>query len=118
MQSSWDLHMILASLRCGISVLKHVTCDTGIPLADNMFVPLSAPMEVWHFDMLAPPDESDRKTLDVTFTRSVRQLARPTCGNTVCAVYAVCAVERCRRLQGSWKLALPVSLLVATHAAL
>ena len=38
-----------------------------------MYETLSEAREVWHFDMLAPPDESDRKILDLTFTRY------PTC---------------------------------------
>jgi type III protein arginine methyltransferase len=34
-----------------------------------MYVPLSEPMEVWYFDLRAPPQDSARKTLDVEFTR-------------------------------------------------
>ena len=41
----------------------------GIDLAGDAFTPLSEAMEVWHFDMLSPPEESHRKALDVTFTR-------------------------------------------------
>lgn len=44
-------------------------CAAGIAVADDAFVPLSEAMEVWHFDMLSPPEESHRKALDVTFTR-------------------------------------------------
>ncbi len=47
------------------------SCAAGVPVADSMFIPLSEPMEVWHFDMLSPPEESDRRTLDVTFNRLV-----------------------------------------------
>ena len=44
----------------------------GAPLAENMFRPLSEPMEAWHFDLGNPPQESARKTLDVAFTQSGR----------------------------------------------
>lgn len=38
----------------------------------------------------------------------------------LCVLYMLCAVEGdvCRRLQRSWRLALPVSFRIATHAAL
>ena len=57
------------SVCCVVLWLKVSACDAGIPLTENMFTPLSEAMEVWHFDMLSPPEESDRKTLDVTFTQ-------------------------------------------------
>ncbi|KAL3131069.1 hypothetical protein ABBQ38_000384 [Trebouxia sp. C0009 RCD-2024] len=47
----------------------HPGHTAGIAVADNAFIPLSEAMEVWHFDMLSPPEESHRKSLDVTFTR-------------------------------------------------
>ena len=34
-----------------------------------MYEALSEAREVWHFDMLNPPQDSDHKTLDMTFTR-------------------------------------------------
>lgn len=52
-------------------MVEGMACAAGVPLADNMFVPLSEPREVWHFDMLSPPEESDRRTWDVTFNRLV-----------------------------------------------
>lgn len=42
-----------------------------------MFDALSDAVEVWHFDMLAPPEESGRKSLDLTFTRWVLPNALP-----------------------------------------
>lgn len=44
----------------------------GAPLADNLFRPLSKPLEAWHFDLGSPPQESARRTLDVEFTASGR----------------------------------------------
>lgn len=44
-------------------------CAVGVAVADDAFNPLSQAMEVWHFDMLSPPEESHCKALDVTFTR-------------------------------------------------
>ncbi len=41
----------------------------GVPLAHDRIVPLSEPKEVWHFDLGAPPDRSDVKTVDVEITR-------------------------------------------------
>lgn len=52
-------------------MVEGMACAAGVPLADNMFIPLSEPREVWHFDMLSPPEESDRRTWDVTFNRLV-----------------------------------------------
>lgn len=49
-------------------------CDAGIAVADDAFIPLSEAMEVWHFDMLSPPEESHQKPLDVTFTRYTQKL--------------------------------------------
>ena len=40
----------------------------GAPLAEGMYTSLSEPVEAWHFDMLAPPEDSARKTIDLTFT--------------------------------------------------
>ena len=39
-----------------------------MPLAEGMYRPLSEPVEAWHFDMACPPQDSGRRTLDVTFT--------------------------------------------------
>lgn len=33
-----------------------------------MYTPLADPVEAWHFDLLAPPEDSARKTIDLTFT--------------------------------------------------
>jgi hypothetical protein len=44
----------------------------GVPLAESMYVPLSEPVEAWHFSMLNPPLESESKTLDLAFTRDGR----------------------------------------------
>ena len=37
----------------------------GAPLADGMYTPLTAPVEAWHFDLAAPPEDSDRKCATV-----------------------------------------------------
>ena len=37
-----------------------------------MWGALSEPLEAWHFDFRSPPDSSDHKTLDVTFTKDGR----------------------------------------------
>ena len=42
---------------------------SGVPVDGECFVPLSAPMEVWQFDMLSPPEEAGRTSLDVEFER-------------------------------------------------
>lgn len=42
--------------------------QAGVPLGDGMYVPLSDPVEVWHFDFLAPPDASDTRHVDFSFT--------------------------------------------------
>lgn len=42
--------------------------SVGAPLADGMYTPLTEPIEVWHFDMLSPPESSAQKTIDLTFT--------------------------------------------------
>ncbi|KAK9815442.1 hypothetical protein WJX72_003717 [[Myrmecia] bisecta] len=47
----------------------HPAYTSGTPLAPGMYSPLSEPVEAWHFDMLSPPEESERKTLDLTFVR-------------------------------------------------
>ena len=39
----------------------------GVPLGKGLYRPLSEPVEVWHFDMRCPPEESGRKTVDVEF---------------------------------------------------
>ena len=33
-----------------------------------MYTPLSEAVEVWHFDMLSPPESSSQKTIDLNFT--------------------------------------------------
>jgi len=33
----------------------------GAPLAAGMYTPLSEAVEAWHFDLAAPPEDSDRK---------------------------------------------------------
>ena len=42
---------------------------SGTPLAPGMYVPLSEPAEVWHFDLRSPPEDSAERTLDLTLTR-------------------------------------------------
>lgn len=32
-----------------------------------MYAPLTEPVEVWHFDLRTPPEESDRKSIDLHF---------------------------------------------------
>ena len=44
----------------------------GTPLAPGAVVALSEPLLAWHFDMLAPPEESDTKVLDLAFTAAGR----------------------------------------------
>ena len=41
---------------------------SGTQLSPGSYVPLSEPMRVWHFDIVAPPEESDSKVLDLEFT--------------------------------------------------
>ena len=48
-------------------VLGHVA---GTPLAPGMYVPLSEPAEVWHFDLRSPPEDSAERTLDLTLARA------------------------------------------------
>lgn len=43
---------------------------TGPTFCKDAYVPLSSPFEVWHLDMLNPPEECDQKTIDVQFERS------------------------------------------------
>ncbi|KAK9825810.1 hypothetical protein WJX74_009582 [Apatococcus lobatus] len=50
----------------------HPVYLSGAPLADDLFRPLSGPLEVWHFDFGNPPQESARRTLDVEFTQMGR----------------------------------------------
>ena len=71
-----------------------MACAAGTPLADNMFIPLSEPMEVWHFDMLSPPEESNRRTLDVTFNRLVDAPAWQWKNCVLCAAAEAFTVER------------------------
>lgn len=40
-----------------------------MPLAGKRIIALSEPQEVWHFDLGAPPERSDVKSVDVAFTR-------------------------------------------------
>jgi hypothetical protein len=40
-----------------------------VPLARERIVPLSKPREVWYFDLGAPPEKSDVRTVDFEFTR-------------------------------------------------
>lgn len=47
--------------------LDNSFAQAGVPLAEGMFRPLSAPVEAWHFDMACPPEDSGRRTLDVEF---------------------------------------------------
>jgi hypothetical protein len=47
----------------------HRSKPAGTPLARDDIVALSEPKEVWYFDLGAPPDKSDVKTLDLEFTR-------------------------------------------------
>ena len=46
--------------------------SSGVPLAPGAYRPLSEPQPVWHFDFVAPPEQSDTKLVDVTFTRAGR----------------------------------------------
>ena len=41
---------------------------SGTPLSPGSYVALSEPMRVWHFDMVAPPEESDSKVIDLELT--------------------------------------------------
>ncbi|KAL4424877.1 hypothetical protein ABPG77_002100 [Micractinium sp. CCAP 211/92] len=50
----------------------HPAYAAGVPLAHDRIVALSEPKEVWHFDLGAPPDRSDVKTVDVEITRRGR----------------------------------------------
>ena len=36
-------------------------CSSNISLEEGAATPLSAPVEVWHFDFLNPPEESNSK---------------------------------------------------------
>jgi len=45
---------------------------SGTPLAPGSYVALSEPMRVWHFDMVAPPEESDTKIVDLELMRAGR----------------------------------------------
>ena len=45
---------------------------SGTPLSPESYVVLSEPMRVWHFDIVAPPEESDSKVLDLEFTGAGR----------------------------------------------
>ena len=47
----------------------HPAYAAGVPLAHEAVVPLSDPVEVWYFDLGAPPDASNVKTLDLEFTK-------------------------------------------------
>ena len=42
--------------------------SAGAPLAGGMYHPLTEPVEAWHFNMRCPPEESGRKSLDLSFT--------------------------------------------------
>lgn len=41
----------------------------GVPLDQDRVIPLSKPKEVWHFDLGAPPDKSEVKSVDLEFTK-------------------------------------------------
>lgn len=45
---------------------------SGTPFAPGAYTALSDPVAVWHFDMVAPPDESDSKLVDLCFTSGGR----------------------------------------------
>jgi protein arginine N-methyltransferase 7 len=45
---------------------------THLPAAAAAVVPLSPPVEAWHFDLGAPPDRAAAKEVDLTFTRGGR----------------------------------------------
>ncbi|GHP04547.1 hypothetical protein PPROV_000330100 [Pycnococcus provasolii] len=47
----------------------HPSYACGVPLNTDYIVPLSEPIEAWNFDLLTPPRESERKTVDIPFTR-------------------------------------------------
>lgn len=42
--------------------------NAGAPLAGGMYRSLTDPIEAWHFNMRCPPEESGRKSLDLSFT--------------------------------------------------
>jgi len=46
--------------------------SSGVPLAPDAFALLSEPRPVWHFDFVAPPENSDTKLVDITFTSAGR----------------------------------------------
>ena len=48
---------------------SHPTYTSGIEVDKNAFVELSKPMEIWHFDLLNPPEQSETKFVDLEFTR-------------------------------------------------
>ena len=41
---------------------------SGTPLSPSSYVALSEPVRVWHFDMVAPPEESDSNVVDLELT--------------------------------------------------
>ena len=43
-------------------------CIAGTALEEGMYLPLSDPVEAWHFDLRTPPEDSERKALDLSFT--------------------------------------------------
>jgi protein arginine N-methyltransferase 7 len=42
---------------------------SGLPFREESFVPLAAPVEVWQFNMLTPPEEASQHSIDVQFSR-------------------------------------------------
>ena len=54
------------------------SCDVAsnicqaLKLGPNAWVPLSQPVEVWHFDFQNPPEESANKSVDLAFQRDGR----------------------------------------------
>lgn len=47
----------------------HPTYIAGIDLFENAYITLSDPVQVFQFDFLMPPDCSEKKTIDLTFTK-------------------------------------------------
>lgn len=48
---------------------------SGVPLEEGMVVELSQAVEVWHFDLRSPPEDSGQKSIDLHFTLDGRMNA-------------------------------------------
>ena len=47
--------------------MNPVAFVAGTPLKEGMYTSLSGPVEAWHFDLRTPPEDSERKSLDLHF---------------------------------------------------